>query len=181
MKTLRLAAAAAVTVSLAGCSGMSIRTDYNPGADFTKYSTYAWLATPETGDARVDNALVEGRIKAAVDQALTAKGYRQVAPDQATFWVGYHLSIEGRMDVNTVNSYYGYGWGRGYYGPAYTDTQVYYYNQGTLLIDIVDAQAKELAWRGSAEAEVKPDVPPEERSKRINSAVAQVLERFPPK
>lgn len=181
MKLLGWTAAAVVTVSLAGCSGMSIRTDYNPGADFSKYSTYAWLATPETGDPRIDNALVEGRIKGAVDQALTAKGYRQVPADQATFWVGYHLSVEGRMDVNTVNSYYGYGWGRWYYGPGYTDTQVTYYDQGTLLIDIVDAQAKELAWRGAAEAEVRPDVAPEERSKRINDAVTRILERFPPK
>lgn len=180
MKLLSWAAAAAVTISLAGCSGMTIRSDYNPGADFSKYSTYAWLPAPTTGDPRVDNALVEGRIKAAVDQELAAKGYRQVAADQATFWVGYHLSVEGRMDVNTVNSYYGYGWGRGYYRPGYTDTQVTYYDQGTLLIDVVDAQAKELAWRGSAEAEVRREMSPEDRTARINSAVAKILERFPP-
>ena len=180
MKLINWAAAAAVTMSLAACSGMSIRSDFNPQADFSQYSTYAWLPAPQTGDPRVDNALIEGRIKTAVDQTLADKGYRQAAADQATFWVGYHLSIEGQMDVTTVNSYYGYGWGPWYYGPGYRDTQVRYYDQGTLLIDIVDAEAKELVWRGTAEAEVRAEMNPEKRQQRINEAVSKILQRFPP-
>jgi hypothetical protein len=180
MKPLSWAAAAAVTVSLAGCSGMSIRSDYNPQADFSRYSTYAWLPAPQTGDPRVDNAILEGRIKTAVDQTLAERGYGQVAADQATFWVGYHLSIEGQMDVTSVNSYYGYGWGPWYYGPSYQDTQVRYYDQGTLLIDIVDAQVKELVWRGTAEAEVQREMNPEKRQQRVNEAVGKILDRFPP-
>lgn len=172
--------AAVATASLAGCSGMTVRSDFNPQADFSRYSTYAWLPTPQTGNPRVDNALVEGRIKTAVDQTLADKGYRQVPADQATFWVGYHLSVEGRMDVTTVNSYYGYGWGPWYYGPGYQDTHVRYYDQGMLLIDVVDAQAKELAWRGTAEAEVRPDMSPEQRQQRVNEAVSKILARFPP-
>ncbi len=180
MKLLSCAVAAAVTISLAGCSGMSIRSDFNPQADFSRYSTYAWLPAPQTGDPRVDNAILESRIKTAVDETLSAKGYRQVAADQATFLVGYHLSIEGRMDATTVNSYYGYGWGPWYYGPGYQNTQVRYYDQGTLLIDIVDAQAKELAWRGTAEAEVRSEMTPEKRQQRVNEAVTKILQRFPP-
>ena len=181
MRLLSGATAAAITLSLAGCSGMTIQSDYNPQADFSRYSTYAWLPAPQTGDPRVDNAILEGRIKTAVDRTLAEKGYRQVAADQATFWVGYHLSVQGQMDVTTVNSYYGYGWGPWYYGPGYSqNTQVRYYDQGTLLIDIVDAQARELVWRGSAEAEVRTDMTQEQRQQRVNEAVSRILQRFPP-
>jgi len=181
MQVLRSAAAAAIALSLAACSGMTIRSDFNPQADFSKYTTYAWLPTPQTGNPRTDNAIVEGRIKNAVDAALQAKGYQKGTEANADFWVGYHLNIEGQMDVTTTNNYYGYGWGRWYYAPAYQSTQVRYYDQGTLLIDVVDAKAKELVWRGTAEAEVRPGVKPEESERRINEAVSKILERFPPK
>lgn len=184
MQAIRSAATAAIALSLAACSGMTIRSDFNPQADFSKYTTYAWLPAPQTGNPRTDNALVEGRIKNAVDAALAAKGYTKGTEANANFWVGYHLNIEGQMDVTTVNNYYGYGWGRGYYGmygPGYQSTQVRYYDQGTLLIDVVDAQVKELVWRGTGEAEVRPDTKPEDRERRLNEAVAKILERFPPK
>ena len=85
MKALRIAVATVVTASLAGCSGMSVRSDYNPQADFDSYSTYTWLPGPTTGDPRIDNALVEGRIKAGVDNALAQKGYRLASSaDDAT-------------------------------------------------------------------------------------------------
>jgi hypothetical protein len=167
MNALRIAIAGVTAATLAGCSGMSIRSDYNPQATFDDYSTYAWMPAPTTGNPRVDNALVE-------------KGYTLTSDaDNATFWVGYHLDVEGRMDVTTVNSYYGYGWGP-WYGGAYRDTQVRYYDQGTLLIDIIDAEARELVWRGTAEAEVRPDMRPEDRERRLNEAIAKILERFPP-
>jgi hypothetical protein len=184
MQAFRRAAIAAIALSLAACSGMTVRSDFNPGADFSKYTTYAWLPAPQTGNPRTDNALVEGRIKSGVDAALAAKGYKKGTEAEANFWVGYHLTIEGQMDVTTVNSYYGYGWGRGYYGmggAGYSDTQVRYYDQGTLLIDVVDAQAKELVWRGTGEAEVRPEMKPEDRERRLNEAIAKILERFPPK
>jgi hypothetical protein len=181
MRALRIALAATVAVMVTGCSGMSIRSDYNPQANFDSYSTYAWLPAPTTGDPRLDNAILEGRIKAAVDNALAEKGFRLADnADDATFWVGYHIGIEGRMDVTTVNSYYGYGWGP-WYGGAYRDTQVRYYDQGTLLIDVIDAGAQELAWRGTAEAEVHNESSPERRQQRLNEAVTKILDRFPPR
>jgi hypothetical protein len=185
MQAIRTAATAAIALSLAACSGISVRSDYNPQADFSKYTTYAWLPAPQTGNPRTDNAIIEGRIKSGVDAALAAKGYKLGTEANANFWVGYHLNIEGQMDVTTVNSYYGYGWGRGYYGGygavGYPSTSVRYYDQGTLLIDVVDAQAKELVWRGTGEAEVRPDMRPEDRERRLNEAIAKILERFPPK
>ena len=52
--------------------------------------------------------------------------------------------------------------------------------EGTLLIDIIDAGARELAWRGTAEAEVHNEASPEQRQQRLNEAITKILDRFPP-
>lgn len=176
MKALSAIAGVAVVVAVTGCSGMRINSDFNPGANFSSYETYTWLPAPESGDPRLDNAIVFNRVKDAIDTELEAKGYREVAnANQADFLVGYHIALDGRMDVQTVNSYYGYGYGPWYYG-GYRDTYVRYYDQGSMLIDIVDRRANELVWRGSAEAEVRQNAD----GRQIQEAVTRMLQRFPP-
>jgi len=176
MNTLKTIAVGAVFLTISACSGMSISTDFNPGANFSNYETFAWLPAPQTGDPRVDNAIIYNRVKDAVDTELEAKGYREVQnASEADFLVGYHIALDGRMDVQTVNSYYGYAWGPWYYG-GYRDTYVRYYDQGTMLIDIVDRRADELAWRGTAQAEVRQNAD----GRQIGEAVQKLLARFPP-
>jgi hypothetical protein len=54
------------------------------------------------------------------------------------------------------------------------------YEVGTLILDFVDADSRELIWRGSAEAVMDVSVGPEYRKKKINEAVGMVLTYFPP-
>ena len=55
------------------------------------------------------------------------------------------------------------------------------YDEGTLILDIVDAESRTLIWRGSARAEVSATVAPETREARVREAVRRILEQFPPK
>ena len=83
------------------------------------------------------------------------------------------------LDVDTVNTGYGYGrYGR--YGGISTSTTVSEYQEGTLLIDMIDPSSKQLVWRGSGQARIRQSSSPEEREKRIGEAVQQILEDFPP-
>ena len=61
-----------------------------------------------------------------------------------------------------------------------TDGYVENYDQGTLVLDIVDGRSNELVWRGTAQARIDPSNSPEERQRRINEAVRKILDRFPP-
>ena len=54
------------------------------------------------------------------------------------------------------------------------------YQEGTLMIDIINAAKNELVWRGSATDIVDPDLSPEKKTQKINNAVARILEKFPP-
>lgn len=53
------------------------------------------------------------------------------------------------------------------------------YNRGALIIDIVDAKTKKILWRGAIMAELKKDVSPEVRDRRLQLAVKSLLTHFP--
>ena len=177
-------AAVLATVLLAGCAGFKVTDDYDPSADFSQYGGYAWLPRPDPTEAaavRPDDGLLRQRIERAVDESLSAKGLRRVeSAADATLLVTEHISVEQKLRVNTTN--YGYGYGRwGYYGGGYTDTTVDQYEEGTLILDFIDAKTKQLVWRGMAQSRLKEMSTPEEREARVRAAVAAILEKYPPK
>jgi Domain of unknown function (DUF4136) len=181
----------ALAAVMGGCSSMEISVDYDPEVTFASLQTYGWLDRPQkaTGDPRIDgNTILEKRIRDAVDTELATRGFRKVTSDP-DFLVAYHVSLDKRRSVQTLNSYYGYGagWGYGYgasYRPGYwagaPETYVYEYEEGTLILDIVNPDNKELIWRGSATDEVHFKSTPEKDQTQLNEAVRKMLEKFPP-
>ena len=172
----------AFAVMLAGCGGLNVQTDYDPAADFSGFETYAWAERTEEGkqDARVYNDITASRVKLAVNRALQAKGFREATSGQPDFVVAWHGAIDEKVSVNTVNSYYGYGYG--WYGGGYVGSQTYVntWNEGTLVIDIVDVGANQLVWRGMGSDTVGGERSPEEAQRGLDQATAKILADFPP-
>ena len=167
------------------CSGIKVDSDYDPSADFTQLRTWSWL--PDAGksdDPRLDSGLLDSRIRAAVKSELDAKGYALATSGTPDFQVAYHVSVEGKLDVDTVyRDYPRGGYGRaGRYGGGwgYAETRVREYDEGTLLIDVLQSGTGALLWRGSGVATVRQESTPDKRTKRINAAVKKILARFPP-
>ena len=177
-----------MVLSLAGCSGLKINNDYNPGAvrEMQMYQTYSWLPEPSESrgaDARVNNPITIHRIVAAIDHALQQKGFEQVASG-GDFKVGWHGAINNETNYATYNYYYGYGyggWGYGGWGTTTSTTTPYTVEQGSLLIDIVDSRTNELVWRGLAQAEVGKPKSPERAQENLNAVCEHMLASFPPK
>jgi hypothetical protein len=139
----------------------------------------------DADNTRGNNAITRGRIQTAVANVLIDRGYN-LNMDDPDFFVVYHLAIEEKMDLEVINNYYGYPYAGSYastWGPTIYGQEVQQreWDQGTLLLDILDGESKQLVWRGSAQAEVYPQTDPNERQKRINSAVKKVLDEFPPR
>jgi hypothetical protein len=174
----RLAAASLIgLIALSGCAQFKIRSDYDRSANLRALRTYAWRTDPPlpSGDPRFDNSLVDTRVREAIDRVLAEKGYTKAsaAPD---FLVGYHAVVRMKTDVAAIDRRYGYS-GLGF-GGTYLDVRTY--DEGTLLIDIIDPGAKKLLWRGSATGVVLEKASAEKRHRRINEAVSEILEKFPP-
>ena len=171
-------------VALGGCSSIEVSNDYDASASFAAYRTYAWVPKPEerTGDLRLDSPLLHDRIREAVERHLAAKGYTKAESGSPDFLVTYHVAVKGKLNVSTISNY---GYGPGYRGARMagpgTTTYVHEYEEGSLLVDIVDPTKRQLVWRGTARAEVPPTSTPEERTAKIDEAVGKILEGFPPK
>ena len=170
------------------CSSVRTQYDFDPNTDFSAWRSYAWYPSesPPTGDPRLDNPLLHGRIEAAVDRALGAGGFTKMQDREPDFYVNYHLSTEERLDVRTMNRTYAGGphrhrWrGAGWNGVGWTETVVDQYEEGTLVIDFVDVSVRRLVWRGSGTRRLSRDPQPDRVTQRVNEAVDEILARFPP-
>jgi len=177
----------------AGCTSLPVRTDYDPAADFAAFRTYAWLerSPVAAGDPRIDdNPLLHQRVHTAIDAGLQSAGFAAADPATADFLVSYYLTIDRMTSVTYINNYWGYGPGSGsrYYRynrpgfyPVFSEPVVYAYEQGTLVLDIIQPQGRKLVWRGSTSSELDDDATPEQRQQKLTRAVNALLAEFPPR
>ena len=191
---MRLAACLAlalVTLALAGCSQLRVTTEYDRSADFGALHTYAWRpgAPAETGDPRINTKRLDAVVRGAVDRVLASKGYQSAASGTtADFLVGYHVVVRQKTSAAEIDRTYGYGHGGGWGGSSgyggwggWSTTQVYAYDEGTLLIDVIDPPTMNLLWRGTGTRVIAQGKSREKRAARVNEAVEQILAKFPPR
>jgi len=167
-----------LVASAVACASPKVGYDYDLSTNFNAYHTYAWVPGEQevTGDKRIDNSLVDTRIRTTIGTQLRSKGYAAPAGGSPDFYVAYHLGVKDMMKETTTKNYIG----DRAYGTVTTVRDVQPYKEGTLLIDIIDARSKKVVWQASALAEVEPGMTPEERDKRINGVVQAMLAHFPP-
>ncbi len=177
IKNLRAVYIVCLMAIAAGCSSLDIKYNYNPTTDFTRLKTYDWLSVPVKAEI---NKLDVERIKSAVNTQLEAKGLKMTSRDPH-FLIAIHLGKKEKIEViewgysyGPVNSY----WYKGALKPG--DISIYQYEEGTLILDFVDATTREMIWRSVAKAEVRPGKTPEKQEKQIKKAVQKILENFPP-
>ena len=164
-------AAWVVAIALAGgCYGIEYSHDYDRQEDFAALKTWAWAPSMESDaerDRRVSR-LDRDRVEKAVEAELAARGYQRGDATSADFRVRYDAAVRSRAQWDTVPRD---SW---YLG------DVYVYDEGVLVIEILRGEAERLIWRGAARMEVEFDMTPEERDARVAEAVRGILERFPP-
>lgn len=161
---------------LIACSpGMQVYTDYDRGYSIRNYTTYTWAEQHEIeakNNPLYYNELTDKRIKNAVNEQLAIKGYRQTS-DNPDLILHYHIVVEDRTEIQS-DPY-------GYYGPywMHTRTYSYQYKLGTLIIDFMDAQNKNLLWRGWAVSVLNQEYTPDKTEVNIRLAVTNILEKLP--
>lgn len=138
----RLAFAATVAMMLAACASTpNVQTDFDPTAQFSRYHTYAWTATPEFGAP-----LMQQRITASIDAKLGAMGWTPAPAATADVVIAAQVITREQLSIDTFNSG---GWG-GWGPPGHGSAHVRSYTVGTLVLDIFDAKTKRAVWRGTA-------------------------------
>lgn len=155
----------------------SIATSGDPDVDLHRASTYTWMPGMHEihGTPSLRGVSVRNLLEAAINNAMTAKGYRFI-PDAATngLLVGYQVMLgdstgddraEQRLGVNP--------------GLTMTSPDATRYAQGTLVITVVDNQTGRTAWRSALQGFADLDIPANVRRQRINAIVTRMLAAFP--
>jgi hypothetical protein len=168
---------------------IKLDTQHDETFNFAGLKTWAWhptgtgevkLALTSTSDPAKVKALVDPIIVAAVEKEMAARGFSKVA-DKAdlyiTYWmlgtIGDSAQVMGQFLPATTE------WA---VPPFMASTQAMRtYPVGTLLLDILQSNGKDMVWRGSARTEVDLDLKPAERQKRLQGAIHDLLQKFPPK
>ena len=187
MKLFQILILSVFTLSLIGCSSIKYSTDFDPTQDFGKYKTYRFANANEVDpdDYLTQYPLIKKRVIAAIEEDFAAKGFQLANEGDPDFVVLLAAGSKERMQVTQTGGYgYGgwYGGYRGYGGMGYGgSTYVSYYEEGTLIIDIIDWQEKELSFRGAATGTLsKSEKTPEESQADIDELVTNILSKFPP-
>ena len=172
--TAGLAALAVFGLAAGAALAQDVNVNYVPGTDFSKYKTYKWI---EIQGAEKPDQILDTQIRQAIDKALAAKGFTKVDGDAADLSIGYQVALTQQQQWNAYGTG-GYG-ARRYGGGMGTATSTTI-NIGTVALDMYDAAAKDLVWKGQASKTVSSEKDPEKRQKNIDKAMAKLLKDFPP-
>jgi len=127
-------------VLLSGCSTVTLTPEFHSKTDLKTYQTYNFLPKQITQHQSLSTAK---RIESIIDSRLSAHGFQRFTHQNPDFYITFHTQVRGKVNVE----HFGYF----YFHPdsltATTQSEPYYKN-AALIIDVIDAQNKELIWRG---------------------------------
>ena len=174
MNRLMMLACVCLLAISTGCSTIRVETDFDPDADFELFKTYKWIEhAKKTDSAMMKDPLIRSHIIDAVENEMDAKGYFKAVNEKPDFLIAFYAGSRKKVDV--THYHYRYGrWGRF----AGRDISVRKYKEGTLIVDIIDAKTRQLAWRGWARSVLHGR---ENAAEDIKASVNKMLGRYPPK
>jgi hypothetical protein len=165
-----------IVLSAGTVDAQKVKVGFDPGADFSKYRTYAW------DQGLMPNPIISQTIMAAVDSAMTSKGLQKVEAEPDLI-VAALVSTESDLTMSNP------GWTPVLNSIAVgipASNQTWPVTKGTLVIDISDATTKNGVWRGTATHTLE-NGPTGDRTrdaktveKPINKAIQKMFKQFPP-
>ena len=95
--------------------------------------------------------------------------------------VSFFTKSREKVNVNQTNFGYGFGWGWNpwMWNGMNNNVNVNQYTEGTLFIDFIDKEKKELVWQGVGTGALRTQSV-EKKEARIKEFVKEIISRFPP-
>lgn len=164
---------ASATLTITSCSPFQVRSDYSETANFSSYKTYK---------LRIDdlklNDIDKDRVLNEVSKQLKTRGLSvSENPDLIVNIKAQHKKITSIQDAYPYGMW---GWGGSWeWGFGVHRTWSNNYNQGALVLDLIDARTQKLVWQGIGDG-ISVDAP-KSKQKQIPNIVAEIMATYPPK
>jgi len=172
----RLLITLTLTGLVAGCATMNVSHHIERGLNFAEYVTYDW-GPPDNlpvGDPRLDNnPFFNDYLQGAIEKKLAAKGYERDVAGASDLLVHYHASVNQRVDVYGPDTRYGYCYEN-------CDARVVDFEEGTIVIDLVDRKTSKVVWRGWAQDAMDGVIDNQDRlEKQVDEGVTKMMLLLP--
>jgi hypothetical protein len=162
--TRRLIPAVLLAAVVCGCqTPMEVRSAFGTGVNYAHFgSGFAWCPASE-GDGQshhARNATFDGFLRTTIADGFQARGYKPQTGGTPDLLIDYQIvrkSMGGLRHSQFV--------------PVY--------EEGSLVIDVLNGQNRQHVWRGYATAQLDEGAPPAEQKRKVAEAVRRILERFP--
>ena len=153
-----------------------VQVDYDQEFDFSGFKSYAWKMHPVMeADPELRASVGAELVRMALSRELLDKGFEPVEEEFADFYVtGFGTRERGSEITGAIGGWYNTS---PYYMQSWGTVMVRNYVEGTLVLDIIDAKTKQLAWRAYCQGAVRNM---SKRHKVINKAIRKALKKFPP-
>lgn len=184
---------------MSGCSTLQVEIDSDPGYDFTALSKFNVMYTKKNDDKDFSRSRFSKMLTAYFEK----KGYVAVDKADADFYLIFHLDITKKseietnyetMDLHPRIEYYNR---RAYPVPVmpgvYADpyryddrrtvatTRTYDYEEGRLVVELLDVKQNAVVWQGVAQDELASLPTQEAKSAYIQKVLDKLFGDFPPK
>jgi len=171
---------AALILLGASCASnpIQVHTQAAPNANVASRTTFRVMNVPSprngitlaSNDPMLVNSITYQALRDELQRAFTDRGYRY-SQSSADLAVAYYATVAPKLDIRTYD--YGYTW-RGF---PRQYTEIDQYDQGTVIVDVVDPATHELLWRGTGMARVSQD--PNAYVSELRRAVDAIVKKFP--
>lgn len=157
-------------------------TTKNPDGTITNTATGEVVSPNNPAEAEnptIESPITRRHMRDDIERLMTDRGYH-LQPTNPDLSIAYYIGVRERLEVNNYN--YGYPfWGWDWkWGPGWNnlpEQHVTSYEQGTVIVDVLDAGGRRLLWRGTGQMTIPNKQ--EEYEQAIAKTVRAVMARFP--
>jgi hypothetical protein len=168
------------TLILSSPAMAKMGVDFDPNLDFSKFKTFAYVGGANMLEFRQLNPnYITDRVHSGVSQALIQRGLKEVKPEeQPDLVVRYWANSQSQIVSPSAGT-----WGQ--FGQYVSDYWAYTYDlmrsesalDASLVIDLIDAKRKDLAWRLYMEQKIVDD---DSIWNKVLNEISKGFESYPP-
>jgi Domain of unknown function (DUF4136) len=148
----------------------NVYVDYNHAVDFSKFKTYAW-GQGANPNAIQDSILLQ-TAQQEVNSQLGAKGLQMVQESQNP-----DIVVVMSSGLKQQTSYNAWGTGGWRWGGGMASVTPETSDVGTLVVDVYDANGKQMIWRGISQDTLSNKGSKNE--KEMNKAIEKMFKQYP--
>jgi len=182
---MAIAAVLLLAVLTACSSGLTVRSDIDPNADFSHYRTYNFF-DPMGIEGGYNSPVFGEQFRAALTGEMSRRGYQ--VSDRPDLLINVTLRSDDQVRIRSFTAPYMTGAyyarpGGAYYGSALgvgvsTGTTVTQTTEASVFIDLVDFNERRVVWQGVAVADVNDKVAQRLRD-AIFTSVDKIMAEYP--